>query len=70
MNTLLFPPKPSLTVVYGRLLTCTRCHQDVDVIELPAPWIDANEYVCGQCLTPAVQLPTLPYDPATAPIPY
>ena len=50
--------------VYGRLLTCTRCGALVDVVELPAVWLDADEFVCGECLTP------VQYDPATAPIPY
>lgn len=41
-------------VVFGRLLTCTRCNAHVDLIELPAPWIDASAYQCGPCLKPVV----------------
>ncbi len=39
-------------VVFGRLLTCRVCGCHIDLIELPEPWIDADEYVCGECLQP------------------
>lgn len=38
--------------VVGRLLRCTRCGADVDLIEIPEPWIDEHAYVCGECLEP------------------
>lgn len=74
-TTLLFRPRPSLTTVYGRPLTCTNCGHLVDVIEVDltaarAPhWINADQYVCGQCLTATISIPD-PYDPRTAPIPF
>ena len=37
--------------VYGRLLLCSRCGALVDVVELPAVWLDAESYCCGSCLT-------------------
>ncbi len=43
-------PRVDLTV-YGRLLTCARCGALVDVVELPAEWLDEREYVCGLCVT-------------------
>lgn len=38
--------------IFGRLLTCRTCGCDVDLIELPWPWIDGESYVCGPCLQP------------------
>lgn len=38
--------------IVGRLMTCTSCGDDVDVIEIPTPLIDPARYVCGQCLVP------------------
>lgn len=52
MTVVLFPPRPSLTVIYGRLMTCTTCGHDVDVIEIPNEWLDPEAYVCGHCLAP------------------
>lgn len=42
-------------VVFGRLLRCQRCAALVDLVELPTPWIDADEYVCGPCHNPNPQ---------------
>ena len=42
----------SPATIFGRPLRCTRCLELVDVIELPAPWLDADRYVCGSCLEP------------------
>lgn len=47
-------------VVFGRLLTCTKCKSRVDLIEIPSPWIDSNEYVCGECLQPAKATKNIP----------
>lgn len=46
--------------VVGRVIRCTRCGVDVDVIEASLgartsalhEWIDAAEFVCGGCLDP------------------
>lgn len=46
-----------------RALVCTRCGTLVDLIELPAPWIDPDEYVCGLCLQP-LELPARVGPPA------
>ena len=52
-------------VVFGRLLTCRTCHADVDLIELPAPWIDADEYQCGECMKPVeITVPSAPWETA------
>jgi len=65
----------SRTDVAGRLLRCTACGCDVDLVEIPEPWIDGDTYVCGPCLVPAVHAPKRPslrlpdYDPKTAPFP-
>jgi hypothetical protein len=38
--------------VKGRLLICRECRDQVRVFELPGPFIDADLYVCGECLRP------------------
>lgn len=48
--------------VFGRLLRCTKCNADVDLIELPTPWIDPRHYQCGTCLVPVAS----PYESTTA----
>lgn len=63
-------------LVFGRLLTCTKCAADVDLIELPAPWIDEATYVCGPCLEPRVletprdRILNGTYDPRKEAIPF
>lgn len=54
-------------VVYGRVLTCTRCKTTVEVFEAcqgattpeEHDWIDPAEYVCGRCLDPEAEAITL-----------
>jgi DNA-directed RNA polymerase subunit RPC12/RpoP len=68
-----------------RLLTCTRCGEEVHVYEVPAPWIDPALYRCATCLSQrerAAQLTLLPrgryqprsehvrYDPGQSAIPF
>jgi hypothetical protein len=61
----------------GRLLTCIRCADLVDVIEAPSPFIDPHLYICGNCLTPAAhqleldssRTETRRYDPDIAAFP-
>lgn len=36
--------------VMGRLMQCRKCSTLVDVIEIPEPTIDPDQYVCGLCL--------------------
>ena len=40
--------------VFGRVLACRVCHERVDLIEIPSPWINKDDYVCGSCLKPVV----------------
>lgn len=35
----------------GRLVTC-RCGFEVDLIEIPAPFLTLDPHVCGCCLKP------------------
>lgn len=35
----------------GRIVTC-RCGHQVDLIEIPAPFLTTNPHVCGCCLQP------------------
>lgn len=69
--------------VLGRLIRCTRCPQQWDVIEIPRPFVDPDLYVCPTCRTPVggeqlaidddpepiVPIDELHYDPAIAEIP-
>lgn len=34
----------------SRTLACTRCGEDVDVVELPVRHLDPARFVCGACL--------------------
>lgn len=34
----------------GRPITCTRCRQLIDVVEIPRRHIDPARYVCNPCL--------------------
>lgn len=62
----------------SRLLTCTRCRDNVRVTEIPRPFIDPALYVCGDCATPKTvpqlaleeRTETKTYDPAIAAIPF
>lgn len=63
----------------GRLIMCTVCLTDADVIELPAPFIDPTLYVCQWCLrgdlleaeqlTLVERVDRRSYDPAISEIP-
>ena len=47
------------TAVYGRVLRCQTCGHDVDLIEIPEPWIAADGYVCGLCMVDQASRPPL-----------
>ena len=40
-----------------RDLTCTRCGDLVEVVELPYPYLDPDTYVCSQCGRPVKESP-------------
>lgn len=56
MSLILFPARPPKSTVYGRLLDCTVCGHQVDLIEIDLTaaradhWVDADTYVCGPCM--------------------
>ena len=67
---------PLGTQTLGTLMRCVVCGADVDVIEIPAPSIDPNAYVCPDHWRPFAGRPldrklaaVRGYDPATAPFP-
>ena len=41
-----------MTDPLGRLIACTRCGMEWDVIEAGHPWIDPARYVCPDHRTP------------------
>lgn len=63
----------------GRILICTKCDRDWDVIELPQEFIDPRLYVCPDCLGPVAGQLTMDdrevcvdersYDPTISEIP-
>lgn len=72
-------------MIEPRRFTCTSCGQEIDVFELPVPFVDAERFRCIPCMDSrheAVQLELVGssarparreerrYDPAQAAVPY
>lgn len=51
------------TALPFRNLPCRRCRRTVPVLELPDPYIDERDFLCGDCAKPvATGEAPVPYD--------
>ena len=43
------------------IFTCVRCRKPVQVLQLPAPYLDPQTFVCGRCRDPRQPIEQLVY---------